>query len=593
MSLPDEPNINALWGHLIVEELIRNGIDQFVVAPGSRSTPLVQAIARNPRAQPHLWIDERGAGFFALGHARATGRPAVVVTTSGTAVANLLPAVVEASLDAVPLILLTADRPHELREVGANQSVRQTGMFSEHVRWSFDMPAPDDRLPARMVLTTIDHAVARAEGAWHGPVQLNCPFREPLAPVPSPWDAGCLRGLETWRKNERPFTEHHEYTDGHMRPEDCGLDALADDLRGRRDVLVVAGRMSGWTVPDPRVRHFARERGWPLYADLRSGFRLGDRDAQARTPNLDRLLEGSRPEGAPPPRSVIQFGARLTSKRMQTWLESGTCERYIVVDRCPTRLDPGHVVSHRYEMDPVHFCETLGEALGEAGTVTVDAGWVHGAAAIQDAIETWLEAEDDLSEAWVARWLSRHMIADSGLFVSSSMPIRDLQEYGCADGPWLRVDANRGASGIDGVVSTAAGFASGLGRPTTLLIGDLALLHDVNALAMLRDRREALTIVVVNNGGGGIFSFLPVSDFDDVLTPLINTPHALRFEGVTFSCGLPYTRVHTRDAFASAYRDAQKMKRTSVIEVTSRIDTNVRDHRALEAAIGRALSEPR
>ena len=590
MNLRDEPNINALWGQLLVEELIRHGIDTFVVAPGSRSTPLVAAIARNPRANAHLWVDERGAAFFALGHARATGRPAVVVTTSGTAVANLLPATIEASQDGVPMILLTADRPHELREVGANQSVRQTHLFSDHVRWSFDMPAPTDRLPARMVLTTVDHAVAQAEGVWHGPVQLNCPFREPLAPLRVAWDSACLGGLDAWLDGDRVFTEHHECGEGTVAPEACGLDELAEALAGRTDVLVVTGRMSGWTVPDPRVRDLAHQHGWALHADLRSDFRLGeptgDARAQGRTTHVDRLLGSGFSPGI-----VLQFGARMTSKRLQTWLEGGTCERYVVVDRSPARLDPGHVVTHRYEMDPLQFCETLERALGPTEKATPPTAVVAANARIEAAIRTELERDEALSEPWVAHWLSRNMTADAGFFVSSSMPIRDVQEYAAADARWLRVDANRGASGIDGVVSSAAGFATGLERPSTLLIGDLALLHDLNALAMLKDRGMALTIIVVNNGGGSIFSFLPIADFEDVLTPLVNTPHHLRFEGASFSFGLPYTRVHSRAEFATAYEDARAMGRTSVIEVVSDRQENLARHRALEAAIARAIEE--
>jgi len=579
MSLRDAPNLNALWGSLIVEELVRQGVTYFVVAPGSRSTPLAQAIARNPRAHAASWLDERGAAFHAVGWARATGKAAAVITTSGTAVANLLPAAIEASLDGVPLILLTADRPHELREVGANQSVSQVGLFGDHVRWSFDLPVPTDTAPARMVLTAVDHAVARAESGFPGPVQLNCPYREPLAPDAEPWSADCLAGLEGWLASEAPFTRGYPMDGGFLAGDD--VQALVDDMLATERGLVIVGAAPAGPGATPPLSDANRCFGWPVWADVRSGLRCGWENP-ALAVHLDRFVgAGYEPE------IVIQLGARITSRRLRAWLDEGRMRRYVLVDRDPGRRDPGHGVTDRIVARPAEWLETVDEMLAMMDRPIADrTGDVPARSArAEDAVEMAVEAGDALTEPWVARRLTRCLDPAHGLFSSSSMPIRDLQAYAALDGAPVHVDANRGASGIDGVLSTAAGFAQGRDTPVTLLIGDLALLHDANALAMLAPLEQPLTIVVLNNGGGSIFSFLPVAEYTDVLTPLVNTPHDFTFEGVCAAFRLSYVRVETRAAFDEAYASATASGAHAVIEVASGLEANLAHHRAIEAAV--------
>jgi 2-succinyl-5-enolpyruvyl-6-hydroxy-3-cyclohexene-1-carboxylate synthase len=577
----DAPNIQSLWGDLIIEELVRNGVDRFVVCPGSRSTPLVQAIVRNPRAQATLWIDERGGAFHALGMSRADGWPQAVVTTSGTAVANLLPAVVEASLDGVPLVLLTADRPHELREVGANQSIKQMGIFSDHVRWAFDLPAPDTQMPARALLTTIDDAVHHAVDGHAGPVQLNCPFREPLAPTVEPWDTAWLDPIRAWIDDDEAMLE---VPVGDLI-EGLYAEGLAERLREAERGVIVCG-----TLPQEADRLgvglLADALGWPVWTDIRSQMRLGARLPQ-RHVHLDRILAA---KGAPVPDVVLQFGGRLTSKRMQAVLDRGAAATYILVDPEPSRLDPGHTVTHRVVSDIDAFSGVLEAFLTEA-PVTAPALDVRAAdSSLEAATRVAVEAGDSLSEPWVARWLSQHMDTDHVLFVSNSMPIRDMQTYAAADGGERTVYTNRGASGIDGIVATAAGCAQGEPSPCTLLIGDVALLHDVNALAMLAALEQPLTIVVLNNGGGGIFSFLPIAEHEDVLRPFIETPHTMRFDGVCASFGVPYVRVDARDTFSVAYSAAIASGTSSVIEVGSDIGGNHAHHERIEASINAALA---
>jgi 2-succinyl-5-enolpyruvyl-6-hydroxy-3-cyclohexene-1-carboxylate synthase len=580
----DAPNVQSLWGALIVEELVRNGVTAFVVCPGSRSTPLVQAVARHPGATVVLWNDERGAAYHALGWGRATGQPAAVITTSGTAVANLLPAAIEADLAQVPLLLLTADRPPELREAGANQSIRQAGLFDGTVRWAFDLPVPNDATPARMVLTTVDHAVFRAGSETHpGPVHLNCPFREPLAPSPEPWDPDCLEGLDDWLEGERAHTTVHEPLSAWPLDE-AWFGELAEALREVELGLVVVGD----APPGHGGEEVARLLGWPVWIDQRASRPEGAAVAN-HLPHVDRLLgRGFDPQ------VILQLGARIESKRIQSWIDAGHVPDVLVVHPAPERFDPGHRVTHRFVAPIAPWCDSLWEHLAPQhpdpeSLPTLPADLVARHARLAQALDRAVEEGTAPSEPWVAREITRRLDAEHALFVSNSMPVRDLQRFGVKDRPELVVAANRGASGIDGILATAAGYAQGAGRPVTLLVGDLAFLHDVNALAHLADLEQPVTVVVLNNGGGSIFSFLPIAEHRDVLDPWVQTPHDLRFEGLATTFGLPYERVTTREDFSRAYAAAAASGRSALLEVASGLAENAAQHARIEAALDAAL----
>jgi len=568
----DEPNIQALWGRLLVDRLVELGVERFVIAPGSRSSPLVRAAALNEKADVRIRIDERGAAFHALGIARGSGKPAAVITTSGTAVANLLPAVVEASMDFVPLIVVTADRPPELLNCGANQAITQPGIFGAYTRWAIDLPVPDDALPAdtptRAANRAFESTMGKQVAQTAGPVHVNCPFREPLAPVEATWDATCLE-TRTVQACEADIGDSEQ-------------PVSVDNLKAPGLVIVGAIPMSDRDRTTRAAASLAEALGWPWTADIRSGARLGNTSTNY-VAHMDRLLEEHAPK------TVIQLGHRLTSKRLQAYLDADKDKTYVLVDAHSALLDPGHTVTESVVADPATWCDAVVAGLDALSAKQPDA-LQERSARVDAILENALDVGIGLSEPYVARWLSKHVRPEHGLFVSSSMPIRDVQNYAAWDGPNLRVDANRGASGIDGVVSTAAGFAEGLGAPTTLLIGDLALLHDINALGCLQYLEQPLTIVVCNNGGGSIFSFLPIAEQEDIFSPYFDTPHALSFEGAASMFGMRYFRVRDRSGFKDAYRIAVALPDRALIEVTSSLDDNVTQHRALEAAIEGALT---
>ncbi|MDP9411675.1 MAG: 2-succinyl-5-enolpyruvyl-6-hydroxy-3-cyclohexene-1-carboxylic-acid synthase [Actinomycetota bacterium] len=579
----DTPGANAqanrLWARLIVEELVRCGVDFFSVAPGSRSTPLVAALAENKRARKLVHFDERGTAFGALGYARATGRPAAWITTSGTAVANGLPAVVEAATDGVPMILLTADRPPELRQTGANQTIDQPEIFGDFVRWRFDLPAPGLEIDPAMVLTTVDQAAYRASRAPSGPVHLNLMFREPFLPEDEDEPPS---GPASWLKGSVPYTR---YAATGPAVDGTEIEGLGNALRAVERGLVVAGRLASREQGEAVLR-LAGSLGWPVLPDVGSQVRLGA-DSEGFVAYYDALLADETFAGAHAPEAVLHVGGRSLSKRLEQFLSRSRPDPYVVVRENPFRLDPHHRVTHSVEADVVSFCAALAGAVGTHTPLKEDPSWTaawSGASEMAGRrMDELLYGAEEPSEPLVARLVSRNIPPDHGLVVASSMPIRDLDTYAATDGPPVPVAANRGASGIDGTVATAAGFARGLGRPVTLLIGDLALLHDLNSLAMLRDLR--VVVVAINNDGGGIFSFLPVARHEEFFEPYFGTPQGVGFEPAAAMFGLDYERPHSTKELLEAYRAACAREGSTLIEVRTDRRENVALHRELLAGI--------
>lgn len=594
--LREAPNLNYLWAGLLVEELVRQGVTLFVVAPGSRSAPLAAAAAANPRAHATVHFDERGAAFCALGHARATGRPAALVTTSGTAVANAWPAAVEADADGVPLLLLTADRPPELRETGANQTIRQPGLFGDLVRWRFDCPPPSLDVPAASVLTTAAQAVYRAMRAPRGPVHLNLMFREPLAPEPSedrPRFPDYLNGLSGWLASDAPYTAYAAPARG--RPEAPEVSRLRARLLEVERGLVVAGRLQTADEGAAALR-LAGALGWPLLADVGSQTRFAEDGEGVRCAAYALALAADAFAAAHRPEAVVYLGGRVTSKRLDRFLASARPDPFVVVRDDPFRFDPDHLVTDRLEADVQAFTAAMRtEGTVRRGDDAWRAVWRAACEAAAGAVQEALAEQGALTEPGVAALVGREIGEGTGLVLAASMPVRDADTFMALapDAPpkHVIVAANRGASGIDGTVATAAGFARGLGRPATLLIGDLALLHDLNSLALLRDG-PPVVVVVVNNDGGGIFHFLPIAEHEGAsrfFEPFFGTPHGLHFEAAARLFGLGYAGPETPAAFASDYRAATASGRSSVIEVRTDRGANVTFHRDLAIRAARAV----
>jgi 2-succinyl-5-enolpyruvyl-6-hydroxy-3-cyclohexene-1-carboxylate synthase len=567
---------------MLVDELVRLGSDTFFVAPGSRSTPLTVAAAQHPEAQVVLHVDERGNAFAALGWGRATGRPAAWITTSGTAVANGLPAAVEASVDGVPVVLLTADRPPELRGTGANQTIDQVKIFGDYVRHQVDVPPPTEAVDPAYVLTTVDQAVHRARRGPPGPVHLNCSFRKPLEPVGEGVSGPDPAAVEAWAATEAPFTS---YPIPSARPPSAALDALADALEGGDRGLVVAGRLR--TDAEARaVERLSTRLGWPLLPDVTSRLRLGP-TAPLQVPYADLVLTADPVRERLAPEAVLHVGGRFVSKRLRRFLREAAPAVRAVVRPSPARVDPDHRVTHHLEADVEPFVEEMVPRLGEGGDRAAWAeSWTTASTRVADVLDDQLDTEH-LTEPALAALLPRLVPSNHALVTGNSMPVRDVNRHASTEGPRVPAYANRGASGIDGTVATAAGLARGRAAPVTLLLGDLALWHDLNSLSLVRE--QPVVIVVVNNDGGGIFHFLPIREHESVFEPYFTTPQARTFRSAAATFGLPYAQPDSPDAFRAAYREACARAGPSLIEVQTDREANRTVHDQLERRVAAAL----
>ncbi|NUM56800.1 MAG: 2-succinyl-5-enolpyruvyl-6-hydroxy-3-cyclohexene-1-carboxylic-acid synthase [Candidatus Hydrogenedentes bacterium] len=584
--ITDAPNLNILWAELIVEELIRNGVDHFVISPGSRSTPLTVAAARNPRAKTTVHFDERGAAFFALGVAKALGKPAALICTSGTAVANYFPALIEASMSYVPLVVLTADRPPELQNTGANQTIDQTRIYGEYVRHFVAMPCPDETILPEYVLTAIDHAVAAARRSPSGPVHINCAYREPLAP---PLNSIQSDAPQPWRDSRQPYTtwvidEDRYYVDD-MAP-------IIDELQKLERVLLLIGqedcRKSEFSVGNTLELGLTR----PLLADVTSSARSKPIDAKRTIPvsNYDLLLFSPRFRDICSPDAVVHVGGAIVSKRLSEHLAHVKPHIYVRIAPHLERVDPCSIVTHRVCMSAVGFLAHV----KDEQPVQAES-WVRNiidfSRRAEDIVAEILSGETRLTEPLVANLLCGLQPADefTAIFAGNSMPVRYLEMYSGLLHATTHVIANRGASGIDGNVATAAGYAAASGVHVTAMVGDLAALHDLGSLALLKSNGVRVTLVLLNNDGGGIFHFLPIAEHSDVFEKYFATPHGLHFEDAARMFGLPYSRPATKDEFVAAFQRARESGGSSIIEVVTDREENLRLHRRIGEAVVNAL----
>lgn len=574
------PNINHLWSWLIIEELLRNGVDYFCLSPGSRSTPLTTAVARQPRARRIVIYDERAAAFHALGYARATGRPAVLICTSGSAPANYFPAIIEAALEDISMIVLSADRPPELRDSGANQTIDQVKMYASYVRWQMDLATPDEHIPAAYVLSIVNRLVRMASGTNPGPVHLNCMFREPLAPEQQPFSETYLSPIQNWIKENKPWTHYH-HGQATILPDDLQdiIHVLSTTKRG----VIIIGRLEQYK--SEKVLHdFLSCLNWPVFPDISSGLRSG-----GDYPYLIHYYDLMVSTITEPFETVLHLGGRFVSKRLQQFLEKYPPKTYFHVNGTQARLDAGLLVTKRLSMSAHDFCAAIQgiQSRNEARQWTVFLKKIS--QQVDGKLDELLSEGPFLSQPQLKRIISREIQAQSALFLANSLPVREMDIFAATDGPQVKIAVNRGASGIDGTVATATGFAVGCNKPLTLVIGDLALLHDLNALMLVKQISQPVIVVVVNNHGGGIFHFLPISRFEDIFEEYFATAHDLTFEGAAQMFGLEYQLVQDGEAFSQTYRQARDCGRSVLVEVVTDRQQNVAWHRQIQAEISKIL----
>lgn len=556
---------NHVWSSLLLEELYRLGVRDIALASGSRSAPLTMAAAAHSGFRRHLHFDERGLGFMALGLAKGTGRPVAVIMTSGTAVANLWPAVAEAQLTGVPLIILSADRPPELIDNGANQAIDQQGIFGHYPVYQLNLPSPTQSIPAAFVLSSVDQALAQ-QARTPGPVHFNCMYPEPLYPGDTYQEFGdYLATLGDWLHSGEPWSPWL------MGEAPCPAQPDWQALTGKRGVIV-AGR-----IQDPAqgkaVAELARRLGWPLLSDLQSQIRFEEGNLihmDLALQDDDFVSELARAE------VLLQFGARLVSKRLGQFIRQHPWQDYWLVDPQPARLDPDYRLRRRLLCEPAAF--VAAHPLPSAAQQP----WHKLLERQQGASRQIRTACDRFSELGVCHRLNQ--LIRGQLFVGNSMPARLMDMLGeTGKGP-SRVMTNRGASGIDGLIASAYGFAQSSAEPTTLLLGDLSALHDLNSLALLGKGSQPLVVILLNNDGGSIFRMLPVPTGDQLLETYYCLPHGLHFEHAAAMFGLQYRAPTTLAEFEQDYAQALE-KGVTLIEIKVPSNEVAEDLKALGYAI--------
>ncbi|WP_368070827.1 2-succinyl-5-enolpyruvyl-6-hydroxy-3-cyclohexene-1-carboxylic-acid synthase [Nitriliruptor sp.] len=532
---------------VLVDELARCGVTDAVLAPGSRSAALAMTLHDDPRIRLHVEVDERSAGFLAVGLGRGSGRPAAVVVTSGSAVANLHPAVIEADTGGVPLLLLTADRPPELRGTGANQAIDQLHLFGGSVRWFCEVGVAEDREDAPAYWRSVvarGVAAAVGLGASAGPVHLNLPFREPTVPASDDGrtSAPPFASPTEGRSDRRPWVT---VTRAPRRPNDEDVAALAGRILATERGLIVVGA-TGVSAADDHVgpiHALARASGYPVLAEPASNARVPGAIAHAH-----HLLGHAGFAGAHRPDLVLRIGRTGVSRNLARLLGSDVPQ--VLIDPDGSWHDPERAIADLLVADVAATCTALADLLAVPASSEWAARWHDADAAAEGALTAVLDGDDTLTEPRLARDLAAVLPDATTLVVGSSMPIRDLdQVLRPRDG--LRIVANRGASGIDGVVSTALGVAIADAtsegpdrRPTVALIGDLTLLHDANGLLLSADlERLDCTFVVADNDGGGIFSFLPQAGYPASFERVFGTPHGRDLAHLAALHSMGYHRV--------------------------------------------------
>ena len=526
----------------MVEELARCGVRRAVLSPGSRSTPLAIALWRQPAIEVTVLVDERSAGFFALGAAQATASPCAVLCTSGSAAANLHPAVVEADQAAVPIIVLTADRPPELRSIGAGQTIDQIKLYGSAVRWFCEVgthEADDDGLLHFRSVACRAYARARGEPR-PGPVHLNVAWRDPLAPERVEGDVTATSRLALEGRGERPL---HAVASGARQPDELLLDELAERVAAAPRGLIVAGRQPNPALAEP-MSAFARAAGYPILAEPTSQLRLGphDRDLVVARYDPDARI---RPAGLEP-ELIVRIGDMPTSKPLRQWIGSLDTLRQIVVDPGYGFDDPSLRAESIIRADPAALAAGLASRIDGS---RADSGWLDAwretEASVAAAVDAELAGLDHVTEPGLHAALGSAYSDGDLVYTASSMPIRD-QEAFLAPGPaTVTFLCNRGANGIDGLVSSAIGAAAASGRPTWVVLGDLCLFHDSNGLAALHDVEPPVRFVVSNNAGGGIFEFLPQAEALDrgEFEALLGTPVGVEIERLAALHEIRYERV--------------------------------------------------
>ncbi|WP_243291137.1 2-succinyl-5-enolpyruvyl-6-hydroxy-3-cyclohexene-1-carboxylic-acid synthase [Bacillus sp. FJAT-47783] len=502
-----------------VEQLKDSGVNEVVISPGSRSTPLALVMAEHPQIKTYINIDERSAGFFALGLAKKKKNPVALLCTSGTAAANYYPSIIEAHYARVPLLVITADRPHELRDVGAPQAINQIHLYGNYVKWFMDAPLPEDRKETiQTVKTLVSRGVFEATKKPCGPVHLNMPFRAPLVPD--------LKALTTLLKQE---TKSICQQSSHAVLSEEMFEQIAKRLKSVKKGLIICGELyeEGFASS---VLSLANALQFPILADPLSQLRFGHHSKELIIENYDTILKDEHLHHLLQPELIIRFGAMPVSKALSLFIQKHSHLEQFVIDQGGGWRDPSLLAQHHLQCSEKVFCDEISARINEQKDGSWLYQWKKANQIVQSLVSDVTGGREGLFEGRLYIELQKLLPDECNVVIGNSMPIRDVDTFFQSSEKNVHLYANRGANGIDGIVSTALGISAASNRPTYLIIGDLSFYHDINGLLAGKMHDINITILIVNNNGGGIFSFLPQSSEKKHFETLFGTPTNLKFE---------------------------------------------------------------
>ncbi|MBU8879863.1 2-succinyl-5-enolpyruvyl-6-hydroxy-3-cyclohexene-1-carboxylic-acid synthase [Bacillus sp. FJAT-29790] len=562
-----------------VSELVKNGVEDVVVSPGSRSTPMAMVMAEHPELRVHIHVDERSAAFFALGIAKASRKPAAILCTSGTAAANYFPAIVEANYSRVPLIVLTADRPHELRDVGAPQAIDQIHLYGNHVKWFVEMAPPEkSEEMIRYARTVCARAAAEAQRSPAGPVHLNFPFREPLVPQLDRDDLFVLSERSSGYVNIQL---------GELALKDEVYQEIGESIGAYKRGIIVCGPIETDEFLSA-VTSLAEKLQFPILADPLSQLRSGKHSGSRIIDTYDTFLKNEDAKQYLKPDLIIRFGGMPVSKSLSVYLKENHDVRQFVIDGGGGWRDPGMGSSEMIYCHETTFCHSVIPFIQVENDDRYFEQWDE----INQLTRRHLAKMNELnvlSEGKLFHQLAERLPEGSTLFVGNSMPIRDLDTFFHYNEKSIRIMANRGANGIDGVISTALG-AGTKSQPLFLVLGDLTFFHDLNGLIAAKLYGININIILINNNGGGIFSFLPQASHPKNFERLFGTPLDLDFQPAVQMFGGQYDLISDWDHFTSVFLRNLENPGLKVMEITTNRNQNITEHRELWQTVSREIS---
>lgn len=568
-------NRNILWSKIFIDQLIALGVQNACISPGSRNTPLTYALSRNRKIKSYIHTDERSSGFFALGLAKSTNKPVLVVTTSGTAVAELYPAIIEACQQRTPLIICTADRPPELIGTGANQTINQHNIFKNHIRWFRDLGLPSVSNIGFYYLQKVAIKAFRISLVEdRGPVHLNFPFRKPLEPF-SYTDEITKKIFHLKPQRSIGNKLHHQNAvNGLVK----SIEKISDELVSNEKGIIIAGPMEYDREVVSRIKKLSVLLGYPIFADglsqLRSGISKNDKYIIT---NFNSILKSERFLKEHNPDIIIQFGRTPTSSIVESFLEGTSAARYLI-NSYSDKFDPTRNARAILGFEPKMFCDKLISELKAKKIIRHKSNWIKNfiyAEGVGEKIKLKILGRAKFpNELSIINDVMKFVPSGSNIFIGNSSPVRDFDNFGIINSKKLAVYFNRGASGIDGITSTALGIAASK-KTTVLITGDLSFLYDLNALASAVKYSIPLCILLINNNGGGIFESLPIAQKAKKFREYFIAPHNLEFEGIVKSFGVNYQLIQNRNKLMHNINHSLNKKITSVFEVQTSAGASV------------------